>query len=236
MPRQEIRVGRDGNTNTLKISTNGKEATGGPIPRSVSREHCLIVREDDGTAVITNLNDRNVTYVNGQPVKTASIGADDVVELGGEHYKLDTAFLKLAKVVSISHLERIWNSFNEWEEQQKIGNIRSAALKSVTGLFSMAAIIITFGDFGMEEGTVKTVRIFLYALAAISIGWTGINMFVSAPRKVRETKAVEEKFIDTYICPACKKSFGKTYRYERLVQLGECPLCKAKFKEGKPRG
>ena len=226
---QEILIGRDGGTNTLKLTINGKSTTGGPVPQSVSREHCKVVRQDDGTAVITNLNDRNVTYVNGQAVVSHEITADDVVELGGERYRLDTSMLKLVRKVDISHLQRIWEDYSRWEEQTRISTIRSTALKGVTGLFSMAALIITFGDFGMDVQTMRTLRLVLYTLAGVSIIWTSLNMFVSAPRKVRKTKEREERFIDEYVCPACKRPFGKSYRYEKLLQLGECPMCKAKF-------
>jgi hypothetical protein len=226
---QEILIGRDGGTNTLKLTINGKSTTGGPVPQSVSREHCKVVRQDDGTAVITNLNDRNVTYVNGQAVVSHEITADDVVELGGERYRLDTSMLKLVRKVDISHLQRIWEDYSRWEEQTRISTIRSTALKSVTGLFSMAALIITFGDFGMDVQTMRTLRLVLYTLAGVSIIWTSLNMFVSAPRKVRKMKEREERFIDEYVCPACKRPFRKSYRYEKLLQLGECPMCKAKF-------
>ena len=226
---QEILIGRDGGTNTLKLTINGKSTTGGPVPQSVSREHCKVVRQDDGSAVITNLNDRNVTYVNGQAVVSHEITADDVVELGGERYRLDTSMLKLVRKVDISHLQRIWEDYSRWEEQTRISTIRSTALKGVTGLFSMAALIITFGDFGMDVQTMRTLRLVLYTLAGVSIIWTSLNMFVSAPRKVRKTKEREERFIDEYVCPACKRPFGKSYRYEKLLQLGECPMCKAKF-------
>ena len=226
---QEFLIGRKAPENILEISTNGKSVTQGPVPQSVSREHCKIVRNDDGTALITNLNDRNATYVNGIRVITKHISADDVVELGGEHYRLDTSFLKLVKSVNIEHLENIWNDFEQWEEKQKISVQRSNALKGITGLFSMFAIIISFSDFGMKPSTIKTLRLVLYSLAIISVAWTVISTFVSAPRKVREAKEREQRFFDDYVCPACKKSLGKSYRYERLLKLGECPLCKAKF-------
>lgn len=227
---QEFLIGRKAPENILEISTNGKTATQGPVPLSVSREHCKIIRNDDGTALITNINDRNATFVNGVRVISKNITADDVVELGGEHYRLDTSFLKLVKLVSISHLEKVWNEFEQWEEKQKISVQRSNALKGITGLFSMFAIIISFSDFGMDLSTVKTLRIVLYTFAIISVVWTIISTFFSAPRKVREAKEREQRFYDEYVCPACKKSLGKSYRYERLVNLGECPLCKAKFK------
>lgn len=227
-----IQIGRDGPTSKLKLTVNGQSTTlGTTVPQSVSREHCQVERQDDGTAVITNLNPRNSTYVNGMSVVSHSITADDVVELGPEHFRLDTSFLKLVRLVDISHLQLVWDDYNEWEEHTRIGNIRSTALKSVTGLFSMAALIITFGDFGMEEQTMRTLRLVLYALAGVSIIWTSLNMFVSAPRKVREAKEREERFLDQYICPACKRPFGKSYRYEKLLQLGECPMCKAKFRD-----
>jgi hypothetical protein len=227
---QVFLIGRKAPDNLLEISTNGKSVTQGPVPQSVSREHCKIVRNDDGTALITNLNDKNATFVNGIRVISKIITSDDVVELGGSHYRLDTSFLKLVKSVNIEHLEKIWNDYEQWEEKQKIAVQRSNALKGITGLFSMFAIIISFTDFGMDINTVKTLRIVLYTIAIISVAWTIIYTFFSAPRKIREVKEKEQQFFDDYVCPACKKPLGKSFRYERLVKLGECPLCKAKFK------
>ena len=102
---QEILIGRAGGTQTLKVTVNGKSTTLGAVPMSVSREHCKVVRQDDGTAVITNLNSRNVTYVNGQAVVSHEVTADDVVELGGDRYRLDLSMLKLARKVDVSHLQ-----------------------------------------------------------------------------------------------------------------------------------
>lgn len=223
-------IGRDGGSNTLKVSVDGKSQTAGPVPQSVSREHCKVVRKDDGTAVITNLNPRNQTFVNGQSIVSKEIFADDVVELGGDHYRLDTSFLQLVKITDISHLEHVWNEYTDWEERTRISAIRSTALKSLTGLFSLAALIITFGNFGLEQSVMSTLKVVLYVLAGLSLVWFSLHMFVTAPRKVRDTKMHEQRFIDEYVCPACKRPFGKSYRYEKLLQLGECPMCRVKFK------
>ena len=102
---QVVLIGRDGTNDTLKISTNGKSVNGPKVTKTMSREHCKLTINDDGTATIENINPRNVTFVNGQPVMSKVISGTDVVELGGDRYKLDLAPFKLAKFADIRHLE-----------------------------------------------------------------------------------------------------------------------------------
>lgn len=50
---------------------------------SVSREHAQIIRFDDGTYSITDLNSLNGTYVNGQRINgTATLNENDSVRIG----------------------------------------------------------------------------------------------------------------------------------------------------------
>ena len=103
MATQEILIGRDAESNKLKITVAGRSALQADVPMSVSREHCVIYKNDDGTAAITNLNPRNVTYVNGIPVAQKEISADDVVELA-QTQRVEDTFLALGPVDAAAHL------------------------------------------------------------------------------------------------------------------------------------
>lgn len=227
---QTITIGRDANNNTLKISTNGKSVNGGKVPQSVSREHCTITIKDDGTATITNINPRNVTLVNGQPVTTENIWGNDVVELGGNRFKLDLTPFKLPNVTRVGHLEKIWNDYKLEQEKQRISMLRTNALRSVTGLFSMAAIAISFikGDPGQQE-TIGTLRIILYVLAIITVVWTVVSTFVNAPKKVKAEEERKQKFQDQYVCPNCGLFLGFENRFDMLIRNGQCNKCRTKF-------
>jgi len=227
---QEIIIGRDGVKNTLKVSTNGKSVNGDVVPLSVSREHCKLVINDDGTAVIYNLNPRNVTFVNGYPITVpCDIGGNDTVELGGDRYQLDLKPFKLASVVSISHLKKVWDKFKKSQEKLRISDIRRNALRSITGVFTMGAIVITV--VGGENETLFIVRVILYVIAIIMILWSVISGFVNAGKRVRIEREMKERFQDRYVCPSCGMFLGFENRYDMLIRSGQCNRCRAKFRE-----
>ena len=229
---QEVLIGRDGTNNTLKITTNGKSVNGEVVPRSVSREHCIITIKDDGTAVITNINPKNVTFVNGLPVQSKDISGNDTVELGGERYKLDLKPFKLTNTVNIAHLEKVWNRYKEKQEKQRISMIRKNALRSITGLFSMGAIVVTFikPESQTSQNTIEVLRFVLYGLAIITIIWTVISSVINAPKIVREENEMKQDFQDHYICPNCGMFFGFENRFDMLVKSGQCNRCRSLFK------
>ncbi len=229
MVAQEILIGRDAKSQTLKITSGDKSITHGSVPQTVSREHCKILRNPDGSATITNLNPNNHTYVNGKSIYSEKLTADDIVELGADHYRLDTSFLKLSKTVDISHLKTVWDNYRHEEEHERIKSIRANALRSITGLFSMGAIIISFGDFGMKSSQIITLRLTLYTCAVATLVWSAIYTFVTAPRKVREATERKQDFTDNYVCPSCNRFLGESMRYERLISNGECPMCHTKY-------
>lgn len=85
------RYGQEGVDSQLLITIGANESTWGQmgsIPQSVSRQHCSIEVMGNGY-LIYNLNPKNVTYVNGQPVSSKLISANDVVELGQARYRLN---------------------------------------------------------------------------------------------------------------------------------------------------
>lgn len=231
MATQEILIGRDAESNKLKITVAGRSALQADVPMSVSREHCVIYKNDDGTAAITNLNPRNVTYVNGIPVAQKEISADDVVELGGERFRLDTSFLKLPRLISVSHLKQVWDSFEREQERARAKMVRKNALKGLSGLLTMAAIVISFIDMGLEAGSVNTIRIALYVVAALAVVLTFGPDAINPGKAIKEEKKRKDKFQQAYVCPQCGYFFGFTNSYDILLRTGECVKCKAKFRK-----
>ena len=228
---QEILFGRDPADNTLKISANGVSQNKGPVPQSVSREHCKITIADDGKATITNLNPRNVTFVNGIAVSSKEINGNDKIELGGERYPLDISGLKLPKAASIAHLQQIWDNYQLKQQQMKVKNIRMAALRSLTGVFSVLAIVLAQFNFGLERQTADTLRIVLYCLTGISLLWFVFSTWTGAKRRVQQEEKLRRDFQKAYVCPCsqCGMFFGYDTPYEMLVRNGKCIRCNTHF-------
>mgnify|MGYP002853174363 CR=1 FL=1 len=228
---QEILFGRDPADNTLKISANGVSQNKEPVPQSVSRQHCKITITDDGKAIITNLNPRNCTFVNGVAITSQAIGGGDRIELGGERYPLDISKLKLPTYVSISHLKRIWDNYQLQQQQMKVKNIRMAAIRSLTGVFSILAIVLAQFNFGLERQTADTLRILLYCLTGISLLWFVFSTWTGAKRRVQKEEKIRRDFQRAYVCPCskCGMFFGYDTPYEMLIRNGKCNKCNSHF-------
>ena len=223
---QEILIGRDPENNTLKISTNGKSVNGGKVTNTMSREHCIITRKSDGTAIIKNINPKNVTFVNGQPVTTKTIYGNDVVELGADKYKLDLTPFKLTKIANIRHLEFVWNSYKQNQDKIRISQIRKNALRSATGILTMGAILISFS--GNEK--ISFLRYILYGLAIVFIIWTAWSDIFNPGKSIDKVNKMQQQFQDDYVCPNCGTFLGSGNSFDLLIKNGECHKCHTKFK------
>ena len=85
----EIIIGRNQSTRQLTIIKDGVERNYGQansVPMDVSRHHISLQPVGTGKWQIKNLNERNVTFVNGIAIESKSISESDKVELGNSHY------------------------------------------------------------------------------------------------------------------------------------------------------
>lgn len=223
---QKILIGRDPDNNTLRLYTNGKSVNGGKVTNTMSREHCIITLKGDGTATIENINPKNVTYVNGQPVIKKTICGNDVVELGADKYKLDLTLFKLAKIVNIKHLEFVWNSYKQKQDKIRISQIRKNALRSATGILTMGAILISFS--GYEN--ISFLKYILYGLAIVFIIWTAWSDIFNPGKSIDIANKMQQQFQDDYVCPNCGTFLGFGNSFDLLMKNGECHKCHTKFK------
>ena len=92
----EIIIGRDQQTRQLCIIKDGNSGLYGQansVPMDVSRHHISLVPAGGGKWKIKNLNEKNVTFVNGIAVESKTISESDRIELGNSHYLFSWAAL-----------------------------------------------------------------------------------------------------------------------------------------------
>ena len=85
----EIIIGRDQQTRRLSVVKDGNSKLCGQpnsVPMDVSRHHISLQPAGNGRWQIKNLNERNVTFVNGIAVESKTISESDKIELGNSHY------------------------------------------------------------------------------------------------------------------------------------------------------
>lgn len=221
-------IGRDVATSRLKVTTSKGSVlldNPGSVPQTVSRQHCQIDINDDGTYSITNLKPQNVTFVNGVAIQSAEIAYGDRLELGPNHYRvpLEKIIPKPRKVIDIKPLEKIWDEYDEAKTQMAIDERKFNAIRSGTSIVTMGAIVCS---------AILHDRWYYFVLYGVAIALS-VAFFIKAYKNSSEMvirrKKLDEDFKHHYKCPSCGRSFN--YDYDTLSSYGSCPFCKAKFKK-----
>lgn len=76
----EIIIGRNAGTRQLNVELGAKVSVYGQansVPLDVSRRHISLTKRPDGKYELKNLNEKNVTYVNGLAVEHKVVGETD---------------------------------------------------------------------------------------------------------------------------------------------------------------
>ena len=227
----EIIIGRNAQTGQLSLNMGTQiKNIGAPnsVPRSVSRRHCRIQVLPNGTYTIENLKMENDTFVNGSPIFTKTVTSSDVVELGGEHYKLDWSAINqlieqsTPKTADIRPLRRIWMRYEEETNAIQADLARKNAIRGIAGAFGTLGILCTFID---SLGPLRFVLMSIGLLITVTMVVISYNDSKKAPVK---RKMLQQKLRNNYVCPNCKKFFNMDY--DLLTrQYDQCPYCKAKF-------
>ena len=226
----EIIIGRDQQTRQLCVVKDGNSKLYGQpnsVPMDVSRHHISLQPTGNGKWQIKNLNERNVTFVNGIAVESKTISEKDKIELGNSHYLFQWDALNEPKVetIDIRPLKQIWEEYDKGNLALDIAERKFNVIRSATGIISMSAIACAF-IFGQGS----TLQMVLYGLAiGISVIFFVIahNKAAEVPLKRREIK---DEFERKWICPKCKRPLN--FRSSTVLEQNDsCPCCRTKFKK-----
>ncbi len=225
----EIIIGRDQNTRQLNINKDGQiilYGQPGSVPMDVSRNHASLQPMGAGRWQIKNLNEQNVTFVNGIAVESKVISESDRIELGNSHYLFRWDALQEPKVetIDISQLKRVWDNY-----QQKNISIREQQ-KSMGLLASIPLGLSLLG--GIIAGVAPEIR-------GIALVFTGIAFLIflycwyrrSQDNSTIELAKNQDEFELKWVCPKCKHTPTCFRSYIILSQSDECPYCKTKYKK-----
>lgn len=225
----EIIIGRDQQTRQLCIVKDGNSklyGQPGSVPMDVSRHHISLQPAGNGKWKIKNLNEKNVTFVNGIAVESKTISENDRIELGNSHYLFNWSAISEPKVetIDIRPLKKIWKEYDEQKFDSQIAERKFNAARSATGIITMLAIACSII---LGHGPIY---ILLYAVAiGISVAFTyqAYKKSTEIPQQQRE---LTKRFQQRYVCPKCGHFMGFT-DYDILIQNDACPYCKTKYKK-----
>lgn len=198
--------------------------------QTVSRKHCKVTDNNDGTYTIENLSESG-TKVDGREIIRTIAKADSTIQLGPSFVSTLGALIGIStpspddttKQYNIAHLEQVWENFNRQnldlaDKQRKINLLRTGL-----GIFTMCAMptIFFFGAIG-------------YMLTAVGIlgnVYSFVGMRNAETAKDRQRR--QDDFDDAWVCPNpdCGRSLPAK-NYKMLVRnFQSCPYCKCKYSE-----
>ena len=225
----EIIIGRDQQTRQLCINKDGSSKLYGPagsVPMDVSRHHISLQPAGNGKWQLKNLNERNVTFVNGIAVESKTVSEADKIELGNSHYLFLWAALQEPKVetVDIRPLRKVWEEYNQEnirirKQQKNIG-----LLASIPMGFTMLGGLIA--GVGPEE--IRGVAYFFTAIALVIMLYGFYRRFND--NSIEEQEEQKKKLQRNYACPKCGHFMG-FQDYDILTQSDACPYCRTKYKK-----
>lgn len=223
----EIIIGRDQQTRQLCIIKDGNARLYGrpaSVPMDVSRHHISLQPLGAGQWKVKNLNEQNVTFVNGIAIENKVISETDKIELGKSHYLFywDALREQKAETVDIRPLKEVWEDYKKKNSDLNMAAQKLNIARSATGIVTMIAIVC---GFVIGHGPIY---ILSYGIAiALSLcflykAWTDVS-------KIQERRdEYQEEFDSKWVCPKCGRPLTAK-NYTVLSKLDGCPYCKAKY-------
>ena len=225
----EIIIGRDQNTRQLSVVKDGSSKLYGhpnSVPMDVSRHHISLQPAGNGKWQIKNLNEQNVTFVNGIAVESKTISESDKIELGNSHYLFSWSAIQEPKVetVDIHQLKRVWDEYNS-------ANIEIRKRQKNIGLLASIPIGITMLGGLLSGVAPDDLKPFAYVFTVIAL----IVMLYGFYRRftdnsIEEQEEIKKTFQRRYTCPKCGHFMG-FQDYDILTQSDACPYCKTKYQK-----
>lgn len=226
----EIIIGRNQQTRQLNIIIDGNERVYGQpnsVPTDISRHH-LSLQPAAGTGkwIVKNLNELNVTFVNGIAIESKTVSESDKIELGNSHYLFSWDALQEPKVetIDIRPLKTVWDNY-----QQNEINIRDRQKNN--GLWASVPL-----GFSMLGGLIAGVAPEIRGIALLFTGIAFVLFLYGLYRRSQdnstvELKANQDEFDRKWVCPKCKHPLTCFRSFTILSQNDACPFCKTKYKK-----
>jgi len=226
-----IFIGRDAASSALNINVNNNaQVVGAPgsVPKSVSRQHCQLTINDDGSIHLKNINPQNTTFVNGVAVMSKTVTRGDKVELGGDRYLLNWNLIDKAmpKEADIRPLKAVWETYINETKAVTQSRQRFQTLRGIVPVLTMSAVLI-----GYLSGGRGIVFLAIYAIVIALTIFFVIKSWKDIPKDEEQMKEIKDRLTQNYCCPECGYFFG-FQEYSILSRnIDYCPRCKTKLKK-----
>lgn len=240
----ELVIGREPQGNQLMIVVDGKPYrmdVGKNVPNSVSRynhsdgtAHCRIIISTNGMR-LENLNEMNVTYVNGEEVESCKISKTSVIELGEDQYRINLAkiltLIGYQPTYSIKHLRRVWKRYDKALLRLQLEDKKKQNQQKLQGILSQASMVLVIIPSVMPTFPIPTWLRAVLVMGALALGvyfyMRGNQTDDSFIIKKRE---LDDQFKEDYVCPnpKCKQFLGFS-PYDSIKSKKKCGTCNCNY-------
>lgn len=202
---------------------------------SVSREHCKLTDNGNGTYTLENLG-RNGTFVNGVQILKTTVTPNTTIQLGAN------TFVRVSDLIpnatpekisddgfDISQLESIWETYHDSLIQIQQTQRNNNLLRSASPIFTIGSGAIATLAKTMEwPETIFIITTALTVFGLLLMIFSFIRSFND--NSIQQKEDATEHFQLKYVCPNPKcKHFMGNQPYKIIKQNKNCPWCKCKF-------
>ena len=196
---------------------------------SVSRRHCKLTEQPDGTFLLEDLNSTNGTFVNGAKIIRTIVRRDTSIKLGTFTVTVDTlvgpkpqdytqGFIRLKAVYEDYHTALL-----NLEKSDRMKNFYRSLPPTIS------AIVFAMTLF-MNGDSAIIVRSVMGVITICIIIWATWVSYKSNKKSPEQRQRLLKQFQIDYVCPKCKRYLGDI-PFENLQNQGTCYFCKCKWVE-----
>ena len=207
---------------------------------AVSREHCKLTANPDGTFTLENLSG-NGTFVDGKSIIRTIVTADTLITLGANYSIRVKDLLPVSSLNTQSattdrkeedyqrKFQRLKGVYERYMED-KITLQKEANLKNFYRSLPSAIMTILFAVslFGEEASLLSQVRPWIGIAMIFFIGLTTFQVYNGQKELPAKMEALNKQFMIDYVCPKCGNFLGFV-PFETLQNKKQCSFCKCRW-------
>jgi hypothetical protein len=208
----------------------------------VSRKHCKLTEQPDGSFILEDLGSSNGTFVNGNRIFRTRVTRDTILQLGPE-LKVKVSDLVGTTVISpltippinppqptevdysaaFNRLQAVYERYSKdkvalLKDERKKNQLKSLPM-FIVGIVSMLLFIIP---------ALAPFRIYIVIIATAFAGWGAKVAFGTSVEFPEKMEALTRQFKIDYVCPKCGNFLGDI-PFENLRNRKICSFCKCKW-------
>ena len=209
---------------------------------SVSREHCKLTSNSDGTYTLENLS-ANGTYVDGRCIVRSVVTADTIIQLGTT-FKITVKDLLPVAIKQTKSAEPQQNTVDPHQQEyeakfrklkhvydkytaDKIAIQKEAGMNNFYRMLPMTLLSLV----GLGATAIPALANIAPVLGIVGIGlliFSLVKSYNGSKDNPEKMEALNKRFMIDYVCPKCGNFLGYV-PYEALVNKSVCSFCKCKW-------